>query len=74
MDKIGVIYCPVRRLFRNPRKRWAAIEAALKKYGVEYDLVTSEERQSVSRLFHMLLRNGYETIVIAGGDAASMTQ
>ena len=70
MDKIGVIYCPVRRLFRNPRKRWAAIEAALKKYGVEYDLVTSEERQSVSRLFHMLLRNGYETIVIAGGDAA----
>ena len=38
----------------------------LDKYNVEYDMVQSEERQSVERLVMMMLNNGYKTIVIAG--------
>ena len=46
------------------------IAASLDKYGVEYDMMQSEERQSVERLVMMLINNNYKTIVIAGGDAA----
>jgi len=70
MKKIGVIYCPVRRWFCSTKKRWRQMAASLDKYGVAYDMVQSEERQSVERLVTMMIANGYETIVVAGGDAA----
>lgn len=70
MDKAAIIYCPTHRPFTSPLKRWRKIAAVLDKYNVEYDMVQSEERQSVERLVMMMLNNGYKTIVIAGGDSA----
>lgn len=69
-NKIGIIYCPTHRPFSSSGKRWELIAASLDKYGVEYDMMQSEERQSVERLVMMLINNNYKTIVIAGGDAA----
>lgn len=38
--------------------------------GVEYDFVQSESADSVERLVNMLIHNGYQTIIIVGGDSA----
>ncbi len=70
MKNIGIIYCPNQRLFSTPAKRWAKIAAALDAHGVKYDMVQSESADSVGRLFMMLQNNGYDTVVIAGGDSA----
>lgn len=70
MTKTGIIYCPTHRPFTSPSKRWKKISALLEKYNIEYDMVQSEERQSVERLVMMLLNNGYKRIIIAGGDSA----
>lgn len=68
--KIGIIHCPKHAGFTSAAKRWQKIERALKENDIEYDLVQSENQQSVRRLVTMMIRNGYETILIAGGDSA----
>ena len=70
MKNIGIIYCPNHRPFSSPAKRWKKIAAALDAHDIAYDMIQSESSDSVERLFTMLLNNGYETIVIAGGDSA----
>jgi diacylglycerol kinase family enzyme len=37
---------------------------------VDYDFVQSESTDSVDRLVTMLVRNGYKTIIVVGGDSA----
>lgn len=71
MKNIGIIYCPTYRPFTSPAKRWEKIAAALEANGLRnYDMIQSESAGSVERLVNMLIANGYETIVIAGGDSA----
>lgn len=65
----GVIYCPKSGLFGSS-KRWERIRACLRENGIAYDHVQSENRGSVDRLVKMLVNNGYQTIVIVGGDSA----
>jgi len=52
------------------KKRWEKIAALLEKYHVDYDMVQSEDQQSVERLVTMMINNGYRDIIIAGGDSA----
>lgn len=68
--KTGVIYCPKHIGLKSVRKRWQKIEAALARHGVEYDLVQSENANSVERIVRMMIHNGYDNIIIAGGDSA----
>lgn len=70
MKNIGILYCPNHRPFTTAAKRWKKIAATLDAHGIEYDMIQSESSGSVERLFTMLLNNGYETIVIVGGDSA----
>ena len=65
----GLLYCPKTGI-SNKRKRWEKIEAVLKQRDVQYDMVQSETADSVERLVTMLINNGYQTIVIVGGDSA----
>lgn len=65
----GVLYCPKTGL-TSKQKRWAKIEAALRERGVTYDMVQSENADSVERLMTMLINNGYKTIIVVGGDSA----
>lgn len=65
----GVLYCPKTGI-SNKRKRWEQIQAALDAQRVEYDMVQSENSDSVERLMTMLINNGYKTIIIVGGDSA----
>lgn len=68
-DRWGIVFCP-RRGVKASRKQWAVIERALAKHGVVYDFVQSENQDSVDRLVRMMVNNGYERIIIAGGDSA----
>ena len=65
----GILYCP-KTGFSSSQKRWEKIEAALRERGVVYDMVQSENADSVERLMTMLINNGYKTIVVVGGDSA----
>ena len=65
----GVLYCPKTGI-NNKRKRWEKIETVLKERGVVFDMVQSENSDSVERLMTMLINNGYKTIIIVGGDSA----
>ena len=65
----GIIYCP-RIGAVNKIKRWREIRAYLVEKGVTYDYIQSEDYGSVERLARMLADNGYETIVVVGGDGA----
>ncbi len=65
----GVIYCPKHRLKSN-RKQWLKVQSILDQRKVNYDFVQSESSESVERLVKMLIVNGYNTIIIAGGDSA----
>ena len=65
----GVLYCPKTGI-NNKRKRWKKIETVLKERGVMFDMVQSENSDSVERLMTMLINNGYKTIIIVGGDSA----
>lgn len=62
----GIIYCPK----HGKSGRWTKIERCLQERGVAYDFVQSESANSVERLMRMLISNGYQTIVIVGGDSA----
>ena len=68
--KWGILYCPKSGFLNSPEKRWEKIEQCLKEEGIEYDFVQSENSGSVDRLVKMMIANGYQTIVIAGGDSA----
>ncbi|MBR2292068.1 MAG: lipid kinase [Prevotella sp.] len=65
----GILYCPKAGL-TNPRKRWDKIQAVLDSRKVQYDMVQSENADSVERLVKMMIANGYKTIIIVGGDSA----
>jgi YegS/Rv2252/BmrU family lipid kinase len=65
----GVLYCPKTGI-NSKRKRWEKIESVLKERGVVFDMVQSENSDSVERLMTMLINNGYKTIIIVGGDSA----
>lgn len=62
----GVLFCPKGRNSKQREK----IQRVLDEREVEYDFVQSESSDSVERLMTMLIRNGYKTIVIVGGDSA----
>ena len=68
-DRWGIIYCPKEGV-RHIHKEWDAIRAYLEEKGVKYDFVQSEGPKSVERLAAMLAANGYQTLIIVGGDAA----
>ena len=63
------MYCP-RKGIKSKRKRWERLQSELEQRGVCYDMVQSERTDSVERLMGMLIRNGYKTIVVVGGDSA----
>ena len=65
----GIIYCPRLGAF-SPNKRWKEISEYLKERSVAYDCIMSEDYSSLSRQAKMLADNGYETIVVVGGDGA----
>ena len=65
----GILYCP-KIGFTNPRKRWDKISAVLDARKVQYDMVQSENAESVERLVKMMIANGYKTIIMVGGDSA----
>lgn len=65
----GILYCPKKGFTHNARQR-ERIQRALNENGVEYDLVQSENANSVERLMRMLVNNGYKTIIVVGGDSA----
>lgn len=65
----GIIYCPRIGSF-SPRKRWNEIRDYLKERHVEFDYIQSEDYTSLERQARMLADNGYETIVVVGGDGA----
>ena len=65
----GIIYCP-RIGAVNKIKKWREIRSYLVERGVTYDYIQSEDYGSVERLACMLADNGYETIVVVGGDGA----
>ena len=68
--KTGIIYCPFHSPYEDAAKRRERIETLLRNYEVEYDIVQSEKQQSVSRLVTMMINNGYDNIIIIGGDSA----
>ncbi len=65
----GIIYCPKLGTL-SPQRRWGEIRDYLKEKGVEYDYIQSEDYSSLARQAKMLADNGYETIVVVGGDGA----
>mgnify|MGYP002623433095 CR=1 FL=1 len=68
-ERWGILYCP-RNGIKSKRKRWARLQKELDQQGIRYDMVQSENTDSVERLVTMLIRNGYKTIVVVGGDSA----
>ena len=69
INRWGIIYCPKQGV-RRTHKRWERIKELLDAKGVDFDFVQSEGPRSVERLMKMLCQNGYETIIIVGGDSA----
>lgn len=63
----GIIYSPKPGVMR-PMKRWNEIRDYLVAKGVEYDFLESENFGSAERQARMFADNGYETIVVVGGD------
>ena len=65
----GILYCP-KTGFTSPRKRCEKISAILDARKVQYDMVQSENSESVERLVKMMISNGYNTLIVVGGDSA----
>lgn len=65
----GIIYAPKVGAMR-PMKRWREIREYLVEKGVGYDFIQSENIDSIERHARMFADNGYETIVVVGGDGA----
>ncbi len=68
-DRWGIIYNP-KAGSRKTQKRWNEIRDYMESRGVLFDYLQSEGYGSVERLSRMLANNGYQTIVIVGGDGA----
>ena len=68
-NRWGILYCPKKGI-RADRRRWEKVQRALDLRKVQYDFVQSESTDSVERLTRMLINNGYQTIIIVGGDSA----
>lgn len=49
-------------------RKWKEIRDYLKGKGVEYDFIQSEDFGSIERQARMFADNGYETVVVIGGD------
>lgn len=62
----GILYCPK----GHSSKHRERLQRVLDERGVDYDFVQSESADSVERLVNMLIHNGYQTIIIVGGDSA----
>ena len=54
----------------NARKRWPEAEAALRAAGVEYSLEVSEAAGRLEGLAARAVEDGFETVVVAGGDGS----
>src|SRR5512146_1135787 len=54
----------------NSQKRWAEAEAALKAAGVEYSLDVSQSAGQLEPLAAKAVRDGFKTVVVAGGDGS----
>ena len=65
----GILYCPKTGAL-NKTKRWEKMKMLIEARGIRYDMVQSENSDSVSRLVTMLINNGYKTIIVVGGDSA----
>ncbi len=52
----------------NARRRWPEAEAALKAAGVDFSLDVSEQAGGVEPLAAKAIRDGFRTVVVAGGD------
>lgn len=65
----GIVYCPKPGVM-HPHKCWEQVREYMEAKGLEYDFVQSDGAGSVERLTSMLVRNGYTTLVIVGGDGA----
>lgn len=66
------MYCPKNGIGKT-HKRWERLRKTLEAKGLSFDFVQSESADSVERLMTMLIRNGYKTIIIVGGDSALST-
>lgn len=64
--KIGIIYSPR----PGGKRRWKKIQRCLKEVKMEYDYIRSENSADVERLASIMTKNGYDEIIIVGGDAA----
>src|SRR5512140_647646 len=54
----------------NARKRWPEAEAALKAAGVDFSLDVSEQPGGLEPLAAKTVRDGFRTVVVAGGDGS----
>jgi len=54
----------------NAQKRWHKVEAALKSAGVDFDLSVSEHPDHLLDLAAESVKQGFSTIVVAGGDGS----
>ena len=68
-NRWGIIYNP-KAGSRKTQKKWEKIREYMEERGVLFDYMQSEGYGSVERLARMLANNGYQTIVIVGGDGA----
>ena len=68
-NRWGIIYNP-KAGSRKAQKKWNEIREYMEERGVLFDYLQSEGYGSVERLARMFANNGYQTIVIVGGDGA----
>lgn len=68
-NRWGVVYNP-KAGSRKTQKRWNEIREYMESKGVLFDYLQSEGYGSVERLTRILANNGYQTIVVVGGDGA----
>ena len=68
-NRWGVVYNP-KAGSRKTQKRWNEIREYMESRGVLFDYLQSEGYGSVERLTRILASNGYQTIVVVGGDGA----
>ena len=68
-NRWGIIYNP-KAGSRKAQKKWNKIREYMEERGVLFDYLQSEGYGSVERLARMLANNGYQTIVLVGGDGA----
>lgn len=67
--KWAILYCPKKGMYSRG-VRWSRVERSLMDNGIDFDYVQSENANSVERLITMFIENGYQTIVVVGGDSA----